>query len=157
MNVHDFLGKCFEEFSFQDSHETRQDNQIDPGRFENVDVGPLGLVIKLGPEFSGIDEPGRQTPFASALKNSRFSHITDHHCDLGGHLAGGAGFSDGDHVRAPARSEHAKAESSIGIHPLFLPANGSRQQARTTRTQPFVIIMSGRQNPRKPPVVIKGG
>src|SRR3954468_1112122 len=133
MNVNHTSGKCSQKFALQDSHETGHHYQVHAGSPQFLDIGPLGLVVEFGPEFSRWNKLGRQAPFHGARQNSGLRNIAHHQCDFSGNRSARASIGNGRHIRAFARSKDAQTKAFLPIHPSFLTAEGARSQASVLR------------------------
>lgn len=110
MNVDDAAFESAQEFAFQDSHETGEDDEINFRALESRDISGFGGIIELGTELAGSDELGREIAFHCVLEDARISDIAENNGDLRGDFSSGAGIRHRDKVRTFAGAENADAE-----------------------------------------------
>ena len=107
MDVHDSSLKGAEKISFQHTHKTGEDNQINLRGLQRDDEGAFGFLVQLGSKFSRRDELRGHFPLARMREDARRFDIAQHDADFRRDFPRRNRVGDGDEVRTFSGTENA--------------------------------------------------
>lgn len=120
MNIDHPAGKNPQKSRLQNSHKPRQHHQIHRRLLQRQHKRSFSRFIQLGAKLAWRNIARLQFARPCPFQNPGVFDITQHHGNLAGNFAGGAGIRNGRGIRAFARTEDAKPEFPPSIHALFL-------------------------------------
>lgn len=110
MDVYDAPFKCTEKFPFQHPHETSEHDQIYLRSPQGLNHCMFGCFLKFRAKFTRRNKLLENIPFAGVCQNPRRLHIAQYYGDFSGNFPGSDGISNGDKVRAFARTKDAQTK-----------------------------------------------